>query len=100
MIVKHKEEDDLFVSLSRGPLVLAADSKMGKNANEDFTFKADNGKIEYRKCPDTDIYGGRACIVKCELSDEGDNKFMLIDYASAGKDWDTDIAAWLPIPKK
>ena len=73
---------------------------MGKDANEEFTFKTEDGKIICDKCPDGDIYDSRSCSVKCEFTDEGGKKFHLIDYASAGKDWDTDIAAWLPIPKK
>lgn len=99
VIVKHRPEDDLFVSLSRGPITLCADSKMGKDANEEFTFKTENGAMICEKCPDTDIYDGRSCTVKCEFTDENGKKFCLIDYASAGKDWNTDIAAWLPTPK-
>ena len=100
VIVKHCPEDDDYVSLSRGPITLCADSKMGKDANEEFTFETDGGNIICDKCPDRDIYDGRSCTVKCEFTDKNGQKFHLIDYASAGKDWDTDIAAWLPIPKK
>ena len=96
VIVKHKEEDDNFVSLSRGPITLCADSKMGKDANSAFSFEKENGVIKYQKLDDLGIYDGLLCNLKCEFSDECGNKFTLIDYASAGKDWTTDIAAWLP----
>ena len=96
VIVKHKEEDDDFVSLSRGPITLCADSKMGKDANSAFSFEKENGVIKYQKLDDLGIYDGLLCNLKCEFSDECGNKFTLIDYASAGKDWVTDIAAWLP----
>ena len=100
VIVKHRPEDDLFVSLSRGPITLCADSKMGKDANEEFTFEMKDNSPICDKCTNRDIYDGRSCTIKCEFTDVNGKKFCLIDYASAGKDWDTDIAAWLPIPKK
>jgi hypothetical protein len=100
VISKHRPEDDYFVSLSRGPITLCADSKMGKDANEEFTFEMKDGKPVYDKCPDRDIYDGRNCLIKCEFTGADGKKFHLIDYASAGKDWQTDIAAWLPTPKK
>lgn len=100
VIVKHREEDDNYISLARGPITLCADSKMGKDANEEFTFKTENGKMICKTCSDREIYGGRHCTVKCEFEDAEGNPFVLIDYASAGKDWDTDIAAWLPFNRK
>ena len=33
-------------------------------------------------------------------TDEEDNSRMLIDYASAGKEWGTVIAAWIPTDKE
>jgi len=93
--VKHRDEDDLFVSLSRGPLTLAADSRLGKNARSNFSFRKQNGKILCRVLDDKTV-GGDTCTVKCEFTDKVGEKFTLIDYASAGKDWESDIAAWLP----
>ncbi len=94
--VKHKDEDDSFISLSRGPITLCADSKMGKDANEAFSFEKENEIIKYKISSDCTIYGGRTCTLKCEFTDKNEKSFELIDYASAGKDWETDIAAWLP----
>ncbi len=100
LVVKHLPEDDYYISLARGPLTLCADSKMGKDARSEFTFAEKDGVIDCKKCPDTDIYDGKSCTLKCEFTDENGESFTLIDYASAGRDWDTYIAAWLPIPKK
>ena len=100
IIAKHKPEDDDYISLSRGPITLCADSKMGKDANSKFDFKTENNIPVCEVCTDTDIYDGRSCTVKCEFASEDGERFTLIDYASAGKDWNTDIAAWLPISKK
>lgn len=96
VIVKHRPEDDDFISLSRGPITLCADSKMGKDANEKFDFKTEDGNIVCEKCSDRDIYDGKLCTVKCKFDSADGESFTLIDYASAGKDWETDIAAWLP----
>ena len=84
--VRHYPEDDNYISLSRGPITLAADSSLGKDANSAFSFK----NYDYNLVPDENS------IVKCEFTAADGEKFCLIDYQSAGKDWESDIAAWLP----
>ena len=84
--VRHYPEDDNYISLSRGPITLAADSSLGKDANSNFSFK------NY----DCNLVPDESCIVKCEFTAADGEKFYLIDYQSAGKDWESDIAAWLP----
>ena len=86
----HKPEYDNYVALMRGPLVLAADSRLGKDADSIFDFEP-VGTL----CDDKTITADENCIVKMEFTDKKGEKFHLIDYASAGKDWDTVIAAWL-----
>ena len=86
--VRHYDEDDAYVCLSRGPITLAADSSLGKDAKSKFTFE---NKSTCRLIDDENS------IVKCEFTDENGEKFYLIDYQSAGKDWQSDIAAWLPV---
>lgn len=95
--VSHKEEDDGYISLSRGPITLAADSKLGKDADSVFSFRRSKNKIEYRVCEDKRISDSEKCALKCEFTSDDGEKFYLIDYASAGKDWKTDIAAWMKI---
>ena len=85
--VRHYPEDDNFISLSRGPITLAADSSLGKDAGSTFSFK----NLDYKVCEDENH------TLKLEFTDENGEKFYLIDYQSAGKDWESDIAAWLPI---
>ena len=84
--VRHYDEDDNFISLSRGPITLAADSSLGKDANSKYSFK----NYDYRICEDEKY------TLKLEFTDEDGEKFYLVDYQSAGKDWESEIAAWLP----
>ena len=88
--VKHKPEYDDYIALFRGPITLAADSRLGKAANSIFTFSADDGKIKYKN----EERDGAMISLAFE-GDDGES-FSLIDYSSAGKDWKSMIAAWLP----
>ena len=94
--VTHKPEEDDYVSLSRGPLVLGADSRTGKSAASAFSFKTVAGEIDYRVTDDKEIAPGSPCLVNLEFESESGETFRLVDYASAGRDWETVIAAWLP----
>ncbi|MBE5783260.1 MAG: hypothetical protein E7329_08120 [Clostridiales bacterium] len=93
--VTHKPEDDDYVCLMRGPITLAADSRMGKAADSVFDFEP-VGEV----CEDRRIVPGTDCLVKVAFKDKQGNPFYLVDYASAGRDWETCIAAWLPVPPK
>lgn len=88
--VIHNPEDDNYVAVTRGPLVLAADSRTGKSADSVFDFEPIG-----KECKN-EIVGGVPCLIKLEFKDRSGEKFYLVDYMSAGKDWDTLIAAWLP----
>ena len=46
---------------------------------------------------DKEISNGVPCLLKMKFTDKSGKVFYLVDYASAGKDWDTEIAAWLKI---
>ncbi len=94
--VKHRPEDDDYISLSYGPLTLAADSRLGKAAGSAYTFARKDGRIDYRVTDETSFAEHEPCTIKLCFTDESGENFTLIDYASAGKDWQTDIAAWLP----
>ncbi len=96
--VTHKPEDDKFLSLSRGPLTLAADSRTGKPADSTFAFaRGASGEIDARVCDVAEIAEGVPCQLRCRFEAPDGSTFDLVDYASAGRDWDTLIAAWLPI---
>ncbi|MBR5545642.1 MAG: glycoside hydrolase family 127 protein [Clostridia bacterium] len=86
MEVAHKPEEDNYVAYTRGPLTLAADGRMGKAADSAFvpTYSAEPTEE------------GMPAIVKVAFTPENGEAYTLVDYASAGKDWETTIAAWLP----
>jgi DUF1680 family protein len=95
--VTHRPEDDRFISLSRGPLTLAADSRMGKDAASRFAFsRGEDGAITAEICDNAEIVDGTPCLVRCRFRAPDGATFDLVDYGSAGRDWETVIAAWLP----
>ncbi len=88
--VYHKPEEENYVAVTRGPLTLAADSRTGKPADSVFEPTCDAVICE------NEIVSGVPCTVKLKFTDKNGEDFYLIDYASAGRDWETQIAAWLP----
>ena len=88
--VYHKPEEDDYVALTRGPLTLAADSRTGKAAGDVFDFEP-LGVV----CEEKEIIEGVPCNLKMKFTDRNGEDFYLVDYASAGRDWETEIAAWL-----
>ena len=90
MKVFHQESEDHYVAVTRGPLTLAADSRTGKRADSVFSVSHDAQLCEAQ------IVEGVPCLVKLRFVSEDNEEFYLVDYASAGRDWDTLIAAWLP----
>lgn len=89
--VYHKEKDDWYVAIQRGPLTLAADSRCGRDIRMPYDF-ACAGDI----CEEKEIASGKPCMVKMRFVDKKGKEFYLVDYASAGQDWKSEIAAWLP----
>ncbi|MBR4863311.1 MAG: glycoside hydrolase family 127 protein [Oscillospiraceae bacterium] len=85
--VFHQPEEDDFVAFTRGPLTLCADSKMGKDADSVFDpILPPVAKV---------LPGDEDSILRVSMQGNAGEEFTLVDYASAGKDWKTDIAAWL-----
>ena len=93
--VYHKEEEDNYVALTRGPITLAADSRTGKSADSVFRITHAMAKNAAECTPE--ITDGVPCLMKLRF--DGDEPFYLVDYAHAGRDWKTLIAAWLPTEK-
>ena len=85
--VVHQPEEDNYVAYTRGPLTLAADGRMGKPANSVFapTYNANLNEAD------------DSCLLKMTFTPENGESYALVDYASAGQDWATEIAAWLPV---
>ena len=91
--VYHDPADDRFVAFARGPPTLCADSRTGKAADSVFSPKL---PLEAKVCSEKQIVSGEPCMVRCELESTDAESIVLVDYASAGRDWETLIAAWLP----
>lgn len=91
--VTHSEEDDRYFAVTRGPLTLAADSRTGKPADSLFSLPRSAELCEPR------ITEGVSCLLKLSVTPEEGEPYCLVDYASAGRDWSTLIAAWLPTAK-
>ncbi len=88
--VCHQPENDNYVALMKGPLTLAADSRCGRAASGVFDFEP-VGVV----CTDNEIAPQEPCLLKMKFTDNNGDEFYLVDYASAGKDWQSEIAAWL-----
>ena len=71
--VKHNPEEDDYIALLRGPLVLGADSRMGKDATSAYSFKTEDGEIVYRLTENKEIAPGSPCLLDCEFES---NKFI------------------------
>jgi len=88
--VYREASEDNYVAVTRGPLVLAADSRTGKAADSVFAVPR-HGTL----CENV-ITDGVPCLVKMRFEGENGEEYYLVDYAHAGRDWETVIAAWLP----
>ena len=88
--VEHKPEDDRYFAVMRGPLTLAADSRTGKEADSIFSLPV-NAELE-----PSEIAAGVPCLVRLKVTPAQGEPYSLVDYGSAGRDWKTRIAAWLP----
>ena len=88
--VKHNPEEDNFIAVTRGPLVLAADTRLGVTTEDTFALT-----YETEPCADLQL-GDTECMLKLKFTQRDGTAAYLVDYASAGKDWQSQAAAWLP----
>jgi len=88
--VCHQEEEDHYVAVTRGPLTLAADGRTGKAADSVFVPTRAAAVCE------STIAEGIPCLLKLKFTPVEGEEYSLVDYGSAGRDWQTPIAAWLP----
>lgn len=95
--IEHKPEDDAYVCLMRGPITLAADSRMGKDAASKFSFQYENDLPIYRLSEDDACLPNVKTLIHAIFKDMDGDEFSLIDYGAAGRDWETVITAWLPV---
>ncbi len=90
LTVRSKEGERDYVAITRGPITLAADSRTGKSADSAFCIVTDGEMCE------SEITDGVPCLIKMRFYGEDGVPFYLVDYAHAGRDWQSLIAAWLP----
>ena len=89
MTVYHRDDEDDYIAVTRGPLTLAADSRTGKSADSVFDVPTGGEVCE------SSIIDGVPCLLKMRFTPEAGEPYYLVDYAHAGRDWNTVIAAWL-----
>lgn len=93
-VARFESRQQGYICLNRGPLVLAADDRLGKPADSAFrpVVREDDtvaGTVYEEKIPGIDP------MIMVKFYDLHGNEFSLVDYQSAGKDWQSKIAAWL-----
>ena len=92
-VYQQPEELD-YVCLQRGPIVFALDSALGIPADASLDLCLDCAEISDGNDERVKAIGINPSII-CRVTDKQYGTVTLIDYASAGKDWNTEIAAWL-----
>lgn len=98
MISTYDEEDPaakLHIALRRGPITMAIDEQLGNDASEPIDVDVnEDGYIDCVKSSDK-----MPCkhIVALRVPQKNGKSFTVIDYASAGKQWNNNhkIAAWI-----
>ena len=88
--VEHLPEEDKYFAVLRGPLTMAIDSRMGKAADGTFPLPV---SAEVKK---PEIVPGVPCLLRLTAVAANGESYDLVDYGSAGRDWKTMIAAWVP----
>ena len=89
--VKHNPCEEKYIAFTRGPLVLCADSRLGKSPLSPFAIPE-----SYELC-DNSITDEVQSLLKMKFVCADGSSYYLIDYGHAGRDWKSTIAAWLPI---
>lgn len=98
MISTYDEEDPIakfHIALKRGPIIMAIDEQLGNDVNEPVDVDInENGYVNCVKCSDK-IHCKN--IVALRVPEKDGKSFTVIDYASAGKQWNNNkkIAAWI-----
>lgn len=93
---KEDEMAHRHISLRRGPLVLAADNRLGYSVDEPFDIEIEDSCYVNTRLPKDkqNIYKN---ILEMEVPQKDGSYFTVTDYASAGKTWNkkSKMAAWL-----
>lgn len=88
-----QDEKDLdYICFTRGPVVLALD--YGKETEADPAVALDERCVENAVISTSYLHD-----VICRITDKNGKEITLVDYGSAGRDWKSKIAAWIPAEK-
>ncbi len=83
------------IALTRGPIVLARDARLGEAIDTVVSVAADeNGYAIVRESNDANF----PCHLNFAVKQKDGSEFHVVDYASAGKTWNYDsiMTAWMP----
>ena len=94
-VVRQQPQELKYICLQRGPIVLGDDSRFGKPADAIFDFDLESTVICNGKTDEQTKQTGIDAIIVCRVNEKSGVPVTLIDYASAGKDWKAEIAAWI-----
>ena len=94
-VVRQQQQELEYISLQRGPIVFGIDSRLGKSADAVFDFDLKSAVIRSGKTDKQTKQAGIDATVVCHINEKNGAPVTLVDYASAGKDWETMIAAWI-----
>lgn len=85
-----------FRALTRGPLVLARDRRLGGDLHEGVEIKADE-KLTVEASPMEPIPGSW---VRSSIPTQQGGRFEVMDFASSGNTWDarSERMTWIPLP--
>ena len=92
--VDHEDETAKNrIAVKRGPLIMAVDSRLGRDVTKPIPLKCDTETIPGEISDDNVAPYDNIIEVKLQAED---GPFYMTDYASAGKDWNDEsaIAAW------
>lgn len=99
VVPTYDEEDPKakkHLSLRRGPLTLAVDSRLGRDASEAFDIAVSEDGYVKTSVPEKDV-APYEHMIELEVPMENGTSFRVTDYASAGKLWteESKMAAWI-----
>ena len=94
-VVYQQSEELNYISLQWGPIVLGVDSRLGKPADAVFDLDLKSAVICNGKTDEQTKQAGIDATIVCRVNEKSGVPVTLIDYASAGKNWKAEIAAWI-----
>ena len=96
-VVYQQPKELNYISLQRGPIVFGVDSRLGKPADAVFDLNLGSAVFSDGRTDEQTKQAGINATAVCRLKEKNGDLVTLVDYASAGKDWETPIAAWMKI---